>query len=283
MVARAGVPTIAFPEVLATGEEERLRDAFEEALARLSEAVLQAAGREERWLRRVRAGLVALLGFLDDEPAWARLLVVQAPAAGVAGPERARRVLGALVELLNEGRAETGAASVLSPALTAELVVGGAFSVIQARMLDPDGGALVELAPSLTAFVVTPYLGHAAASAELAGTAAAGAARARVVELPIRATERTTQVLGAIAAAPLSSNREIARDAGLADEGQTSRLLGRLERRGLIENIGLGQVRGEPNAWLLTPYGRRVTELNGRRLAPDVPAAKTSAKVGETA
>ena len=44
--------------------------AFAEGLERLSDAVVEASGREERWLERLRAGLVALLGFLDDEPKW---------------------------------------------------------------------------------------------------------------------------------------------------------------------------------------------------------------------
>ena len=75
---------------------------------------------------------------------------------------------------------------------------------------------------------------------------------------PVRATYRTTCVLAAIAARPRSNNREIASAAGLRDEGQTSKLLSRLEQRGLVENVGLGAAYGEPNAWLLTAPGRRV-------------------------
>ena len=62
----------------------------------------------------------------------------------------------------------------------------------------------------------------------------------RAAELPIRATHRTTLVLRAIARAPYSNNREVAQAAGLADEGQTSKLLARLERQGVIENVGVG-------------------------------------------
>ena len=92
----------------------------------------------------------------------------------------------------------------------------------------------------------------------------------RAAELPIRATHRTTMVLRAIAQAPYSNNREIAEAAGLADEGQTSKLLARLERQGVIENVGVGAARGEPNAWLLTPSGQDYT----RRGSP--PSATTS-------
>ena len=163
--------------------------------------------------------------------------------------------------------------------MTAELVAGGTFAVIRARALNEPGEALVELAPSLMAFIVRPYLGDAAARAELEGrpvtrsersVSEGGLTRAqaisRAAELPVRATHRTTLVLRAIARAPYSNNREIAQAAGLADEGQTSKLLARLERKGVIENVGVGAARGEPNAWLLTASGRRTVELLGESL-----------------
>jgi DNA-binding MarR family transcriptional regulator len=104
--------------------------------------------------------------------------------------------------------------------------------------------------------------GTAPGQADRADSARSHADRARRArELPIRATYRTTRVLDAIASAPESSNREIADLAGLSDEGQASKLLARLVRRELIENVGRGHAWGESNAWVLTPYGRRVVEL----------------------
>ena len=158
--------------------------------------------------------------------------------------------------------------------LGGELVVGGVFSVIRTSMLEGDRGKLVELAPSLMAFIVAPYLGQAAAQAELEGRPSrvgevsatkSNVTRAQAIsgagELPVRATHRTTLVLRAIGRAPYSNNREVAQAAGLSDEGQTSKLLARLERQGVIENVGIGAMRGEPNAWLLTASGRRAVEL----------------------
>ncbi|HYM45685.1 MAG TPA: helix-turn-helix domain-containing protein [Solirubrobacteraceae bacterium] len=279
MAARAGVSQSAFHEVFQSAEE-CLQAAFDAGVERLSQAVSEAARREEEWLARVRAGLVALLGFLDDEPRWGRLLIVQAPPAGAAALERRQRMFGVLAALLNEGRVEpAGVALTPSPALMAELVVGGVFSVIHARMLERDGGPLVELAPSLMSFVVAPYLGQGAAGVELSGRPdPTGEASWRAVERserPIRATYRTTMVLRAIASAPESSNREVAQAAGLADEGQASRLLGRLERRGLVENVGLGAACGEPNAWLLTSYGRRVADVIGEIVASGAPGRRS--------
>ena len=156
------------------------------------------------------------------------------------------------------------------PQLTAELVIGGVFSVIRARIARGRvAESLVELAPSLMSFIARPYLGQAAASAELAGGYAAAdqalsrpSAELRLAS-PIPVTHRTTLVLSAIASAPRSSNREIAAAAGLGDEGQTSHLLRRLAQRGLIEKVTPRSGSRRENAWLLTPCGRRVIELLG--------------------
>ncbi len=222
--------------------------------------VSEAARGEECWLERVRAGLEAALGFLDDEPRWASLLVVEWPLEGLAVAECAQRVHGALGEVLEAARGEMVLAGELSPssALIAELLVTGVLSVIRARMLKGEAGGLVALAPSLMSFVVVPYLGRGAAKADRTG----GGASSRAVVVPIRPHPRTILVLGVIASRPRLSNREVALAVGVKEEeGHTSRLLKTLEQRGLIENASAGWAKGEPNAWLLTVYGRRVLEL----------------------
>ncbi len=283
VATRAGVSEAVFHEVFPV-VDECYRTAFEEGLARLSRTVVHSTASEQAWLERVRSGLVALLGFFDDEPLWARLLVLELPL-GVALTFECRQRLHEILARLIERDADvsgyclasrTAGSPVLLATLTGELVVGGVFSVIRTCMLEGDGGKVVELAPSLMAFIVAPYLGQAAAQAELEGKPfhladksadEPGVARPRAIsraaELPIRATHRTTLVLRAIARAPYSNNREVAQAAGLTDEGQTSKLLARLERQGVIGNVGVGAARGEPNAWLLTTSGQRALELLG--------------------
>ena len=79
----------------------------------------------------------------------------------------------------------------------------------------------------------------------------------------LRLTHRTARVLEGIA--ELSgrgsnpSNREVATFAGVSDPGQISKLLRRLEGLGLLVNTGAGHAKGEPNAWVLTDKGQRVT------------------------
>ncbi len=275
MAARAGVSQSAFFEVFESADECFLA-AFEQGLARLSGLVEQAAARERRWADRVRAGLVELLGFLEDERGWGRLLMLGAPVEDRMLAFRCeQRVLGVLTALMDDGSPWAIAELTCEPQLTVELLIGGVFSVIRARLGDPegDGGGLVELTPSLMSFIAVEYLGQAVATQELLlgspppahqpppGGVERGATSARCLPIPV--TRRTTLVLEAIARAPRSSNREIATAAGISDEGQTSHLLQRLVQRGLIVNVTPRSGSRRENAWLLTASGRRVIELLG--------------------
>jgi hypothetical protein len=254
-------PSLVARDVAVT--EERSLAAFEQALTHLSETVWQAAGRERSWLSRVRSGLVALLGFFDDEAERGQLLIAAARVCDEAGLEGERRVVGVLSGLLDDGAPQALGELSCDPQLTSDLIAGGVFSAVRACMLEreeADEGAarsLVELAPELMAFIVGPFLGQAAARMELEGRSAPLEERGPGGRR-LYATRRTRLVLGAIATAPRSSNREIAQAAGLVDEGQTSKLLRRLAERGLIENVGFGQAGGRSNAWLLTLRGERM-------------------------
>ncbi len=237
-----------------------------EGLERLSRAVSEAGRREESWLERIHAGLLAVLAFLDGQPQWASL-ILEWPLQDVAAIECTRRVHRALREVLDEGRGEVIVGTDLSPptALIAELALTGVMSLIRAQMLKDEGTELVELAPQLMASIVVPYLGRGAARADLASspTAHADSTRSRAQVVPIRPHPRIMLALRTIASASGLTNHEIAIAVGITDEGggHTSRLLRPLEQRGLIENAKLRRVPHEPNGWLLTPYGHRVLGL----------------------
>jgi AcrR family transcriptional regulator len=261
VVAKTGVSESAFYEVFAT-LEECYRSAYKDGLERVAHAIAAADDDDRSWLGRLRARVVALLGFLDDEPAWGRMLVLETAACEAPALEPRKQLHDVLIALLglDEDQSAILGSSARSSALTGELVAGGVLSVIRASMLEDDGTKLVELAPSLVSFIATQY-GHPATTAEQARGSERARSTSRAAELPIRATHRTTLVLRAIARTPYSNNREIAQAAGLVDEGQTSKLLARLERQGVIENVGVGAARGEPNAWLLTESGRHVVDV----------------------
>jgi hypothetical protein len=112
--------------------------------------------------------------------------------------------------------------------------------------------------------IVLPYLGPAAARRELEQPAPKQRAASHHANghplrgLEMRLTYRTIRVLLAVAAQPGGSNRQVADAAGIADQGQISKLLARLHGLGLIQNTGAGAVRGAPNSWVLTDKGWNV-------------------------
>jgi len=114
--------------------------------------------------------------------------------------------------------------------------------------------------------IVLPFLGSRAAARELKlappsrppDTSAPRLATDPLDGLNMRLTYRTVRVLMVIAAQPGASNREIAVGSGVTDQGQISKLLNRLARLELIENLGDGQERGAANAWRLTERGAAV-------------------------
>jgi AcrR family transcriptional regulator len=264
IVARAGVSRRTFYELFADREECFLA-AFDAAVERVAARVVPAYAGAGRWRDRVRAGLVAGLELLDEEPALGALCVVHALGAGPLALERRAVVVRVLVDAVAEGGREARKGRVPSR-LVAEGVVGAVLAVLHTRLSRPPGRPLVGLAGPLMGMIVLPYLGPAAADRELARPAPRrGGARRRGVRedplkgLDMRLTYRTVRVLLAIGGEPGVSNRRVGDAAGIADQGQTSKLLQRLEHLGLIENAGRGTAgRGEPNAWRLTTRGEQL-------------------------
>ncbi len=264
VVARAGVSRRTFYDLFADREECFLA-AFEEAVGRVSVRVIAAYEHESVWRERMRVGLWALLVWLDEEPALARLVVVESLAAGPRALAPRARVVRALVRAVDEGGA-AGARSAQLPPLTAEGIVGAVLSVIHTRLSEPKAKPLTGLLGELMSVIVMPYLGQAAAQKELSRpapklkTKTAPAQRDPLDGLDMRITYRTVRVLMTIAANPNASNRKIASEAGIGDQGQVSKLLARLEHLGLIHNTGIGPAKGAPNAWTLTARGEQVQQ-----------------------
>jgi len=262
VTGRAGVSRRTFYDLF-EDREDCFLGAFEEAVARASVVARKAAAEELGWRGRVRAGLSALLRFLDEEPMLGSLLVVDALGAGPVVLERRARVLEALAEAIDRGRGEAKAAREL-PSLTAEGVVGAVFAVIHARLLERGHPRLIGLLNPLMGMIVLPYLGPAAVAEELVRATprvprpSRKPARDPLEDVDMRLTYRTLRVLAAIAQAPGASNRHVADVAGVSDQGQISKLLARLEHLGLIANTGEGHTRGEANAWRLTAKGMEV-------------------------
>jgi AcrR family transcriptional regulator len=263
VVRDARVPREAFDELFGDRDGAVLA-AFEYALARAADR-LRALDAGGGWLERVRAGVVALLQFFDEQPKLAALLVVHSAEAGPVLRARRSEVLARLAWLLDDERAP---ARRYPPPLTAEAVVSGALGVITERLAQRKPRPLVEMSGSLMSFIVTPFLGAGAARRELerpAITARAVTNRAAALELLHGFSGRAMRhplaprVLHVIHSEPGLSNIEIAKRAGVADEGHMSRVLTRLKRLGLIENQSPADRPG-PKAWQLTPSGAELQQ-----------------------
>ncbi|HEY1688733.1 MAG TPA: TetR/AcrR family transcriptional regulator [Solirubrobacteraceae bacterium] len=272
VVTRAGVSRRTFYEVFAD-REECLQSTLEEAIARASAKVLPAWRAERGWREAIRAGLLAFLSFLDEEPRLGVFLIVDALGAGDLVLARRVQVTDSLIDAVDQGRSLARSPQSLSR-LAAEGVVGAVLSIVHARLVarsrTDTGTAMTGLLGELLGVVALPYLGPAAAAKEAASPApaptcaSAPPTTSALSELEIRLTYRTVRVLramGELAEDGLApSNRAIGARAGVDDQGQISKLLSRLARAGLVENAGGGRERGKANAWRLTDRGAQVEQ-----------------------
>jgi AcrR family transcriptional regulator len=290
ITSRARVSRRTFYELFANREE--CLAAMLEEIVELIEGEIDASGVADLpWRERVRVGLGAILAFLDREPALAGVCVVQSSRGGPAVLRRREEVLQRLTDVVDNGRLGSARGGECTR-LTAEGLVGAAYAIVYARVLRGEREPLVGLLGELMGMIVLPYQGPAAARRELARPAPevlphggresvepARAASDPLDGIEMRLTYRTARVLecvaelsgrGSMGGRPPSnrevmggrapSNREVADAAGIADQGQVSKLLARLQRLGLLVNSGEGAVKGEPNAWTLTPKGKKVTQ-----------------------
>ncbi len=284
VTSRARVSRRTFYELFAN-REECLAAVLDDVVALIRGEVAAGGLDGLAWRERVRGGLWAILSFLDREPALARVCVVQMLRGGVEVLGRREEILAGLAAVVDEGRHGGARGGGCSP-LTAEGIVGAAFTIVHGRLSRGEREPLTGLLGELMGMIVLPYLGAAAARREQARRVPVGSMRAdggpagagRAVGDPLdgvsmRLTYRTARVLEGVAELPGGSNRMVAERAGIHDPGQVSKLLARLERLGLLVNTGEGHAKGEPNAWSLTEKGERVARsilahaLGGREAA----------------
>jgi AcrR family transcriptional regulator len=273
VVAAAGVSRRTFYELFSSGED-CLAATFDDAIERVAARVEPAWRGAGSWQQRVRAALVEVLAFCEEQPPAARVLLVESLAGGALLSARREEVHKRLVGAIDEGRKGLSR-STAPPALTAEGVVGGVLSVLAGRLggVGSSNGKrpdLLSLTSSLTSMIVLPYLGAGAARKEAARPApqrvASSSAPDRrdgaldLRDAGMRITYRTLRVLLSVDEHPDGSNRLIGESAGMHDQGQISKLLARLARIGLIENTHAHPGKGAPNSWALTEKGRRIAE-----------------------
>jgi AcrR family transcriptional regulator/DNA-binding MarR family transcriptional regulator len=270
IVERSGVSRRTFYELF-DDREDCMLAAFDSASAKAGKAIIpayQSPARTRPWHERIRAALQAALAFLDQEPRLGYLCVVGSLAAGPRLLQRRAQLSETLVNTLHGGRRESQATRP-PDRLVAEGILGAVLAIVGDRMQSHDSKPLLNLTNSLMAMIVLPYLGAQAAEQQLEyriprARSTASPPLDPLRGLDMRLTYRTMRVLLAIAELgghkPSPSNRQVATAAGVADQGQISKLLMRLETLGLVRNSGGDHARGEPNAWSLTTRGQSITQ-----------------------
>jgi AcrR family transcriptional regulator len=140
--------------------------AFDAGVARVEALTIAAAASEESWRGKLRAGLGALLDFLDSEPDAGRGLIVEVHAAGPEALARRAKTMKKIGDFIDLARLEIEG-SESPPRIAPEGIVAGIHAIVHARLSTGATEGFRELLPEFMYFAVLPYFGAAAASAEM--------------------------------------------------------------------------------------------------------------------
>jgi AcrR family transcriptional regulator len=126
---------------------------------------------EGTWRRSMRGALGALFDLIAAEPEAARLYVVESAFAGDEAGQRRQEMIARLATLID--RAPPGNGGGPRPPMISEAIAGGIWQHVHQQIRAGGGGRLREDLPQLMYFTVLPFLGSAAAEAELRKTGGA--------------------------------------------------------------------------------------------------------------
>lgn len=168
VVAAAGVSRNSFYEHFANKEDCFLA-AYDATIERVVAHVTAASRPHDDWDQRLEAGFAAFLGFAAEEPELAWLCVVEVLAAGPRALARRDDAMRTFGEFLEHCRGQHGGNEV--PRLLTEVVAGGIYEIIYARILNRRTGSLPELLPDIMYVWLAPFVGPAQAAAARVATA----------------------------------------------------------------------------------------------------------------
>lgn len=244
-----------------------LMTVLDSALERAAAIVVRAFGRENSWQGGMRLALAAMLGLFDEEPALARVCLVemQAAAPGVrAHRERVLEEFRALVVGLI-GR------DISHPSpLAAESAHASVIGIVNARLIGREQKPLIQLLGPLMGVIVGPFMDKARVAEEIErGNALAqeilerhvpstpDPPEVRVPDVLLSArAHRARLCLLYVAEHANVSNKRVGEGIGVSHRGQVARLLGRLADLDLV--VKRPGSPGHANAWSLTEKGEQV-------------------------
>ena len=155
LVRRAGVARKTLYDNF-DGKEEVFLGAFDSAVtevaARIQESCVDIG---DDWAERISAGLRAFLAYIAENPAVARMCLVEAISATPAASTRYDDAMQRFVDLLRQNApADTGLSATIE-----ETLVGGVAWILHQKIRRGEAEQALELTPELLDFVLSPYEG----------------------------------------------------------------------------------------------------------------------------
>jgi AcrR family transcriptional regulator len=187
LVGRARVSTRTFYE-RCQGKQECLLETYDEIMARAARRIAASQGGERDQQRRSRLALGALAKALAERPEAARLVCLDASAAGLAALKRMRAAEATFAEMVGRILRLEPAGAAPSPILT-EGVVAGLTQVVRARLISKRQDELPDLVDDLLGWAFSLRAPGATELEELGGAAGdpRAAASALAVGVPVAA------------------------------------------------------------------------------------------------
>jgi AcrR family transcriptional regulator len=140
--------------------------ALEMGIGRLEAVAIKGAASEQSWRGKLRAGLGALLDYLDAEPDFGRGVIVEVHAAGPEALSRRAEAMKRAADFIDLARLEAGD-SESPPQIAPEGIVAGIHAIVHSRLSTGATDGFRGLLPEFMYFAVLPYFGAEAASAEM--------------------------------------------------------------------------------------------------------------------
>jgi AcrR family transcriptional regulator len=153
IVRRAGVARKTLYDNF-DGKEEVFLATFDAAAAEFVARVETAcASAEGDWPKRVEAALSAFLGFVAEQPALAKMCMVEALSATPEAAKRHDATMQAVVEIVRSSSPDDSGL----PDTIEETLVGGVSWIVYQLVRRGEGERSLELLPELSEFVLAPY------------------------------------------------------------------------------------------------------------------------------
>ncbi len=155
-----------------SSKEECFLAAFDETMDAAAEVFDELLDAEQPWAEQISHGLEIALEMVVNEPARARLCIVEAQAAGGESLKRYQGMLERIAPKLREGRVHNPRAGRLPDGLEVA-IVGGLVWLVHQRLVAGQEDEVKDLLPEMLQVTLTPYVG------EVEAGRAADAAQAR--------------------------------------------------------------------------------------------------------